>query len=537
MSGWDKLRCRRFAANLRPGSMLERVEFAWFENHRLIVTITQSPAQPGAQYLSACESYFFPTLQPNSTLRDSPLITAYISDVPLCDLCKFNPRGQCKCHRDTDSLLFPVSSPVSSMSTASRPSSFSPSSRHTISWKRYMQLLQQSRDSGKLSTALSVPNEKGEAVIRVQITRAYSISFGNPEAINEGIHLRLKQMLLSRPAPPTTLDMPLTRMDWKQTWPNTRQDIEECLDPIGSSATGRKAVEMGQLCDGPDEISTGSPAIPGSGGWLQDPLPSPDSVVPISDSTDRRDRIKERDLSSSSQLGIANDTYPTFSTNAGVSTESIPSLHVSNAKPTELKKRKAQDIGLCGPEKIGKDCERPAETMPNQFLSTILNSSKDIAPSLLANFAEMSSISPLFPNPSTPGSATADTSSPVTADRLSCTKDSGQREAQMGLGLPSAQVKVANCVLPSPISMILDFSEESAKKKSRMESGKDDLLPLGFDQRGNLTPWMTTKSFADCVNLSPGRRQQYRKDPSPRSGERWAWSAPHRRLELQSPSN
>lgn len=463
MPSWGKLQCRRFAANLNAPHMLERVEFAWFENNRLLVTVSTSPAIPGSQLMSACELYFFDSIASHSTPQGSPALTVRISDVALCAFCKQAPKGECKCIRDSSSmLLFPVSPPVGSgLHTPLLPSS----SSSPLPWKSYLQLLSQSKQNGFLTSLLITPDAKDEPMPRVRVRRAYSLTFGTQEAINEGIHLRLKQMLLARPAPPAAPRPSLAKLDWQPAWAKPRRDLNACLGALrGSNGrrgdetehSARKTTGTESIAGGDDMSTTVTQITPPPSAWMHDPLPSPDSVVPLSDCTERRGmRVK--------------DGIPV------ASTESI--LNAPNT--TDVRVRMKHRRNGIVPAKDSKDVSCSAETTPNPFLSTILNPSKDASTSTLANFAEMSAIMPPIPLPSK-STACLFSGTPTHDDH-----DRDVAASALTLGLPSPIRKGgASCVLPSPISMILDYGDESARKRARFDVNtgtKDDVLALGFD--------------------------------------------------------
>eukprot|EP00171_Calliarthron_tuberculosum_P012670 IDg12670t1 len=357
--------------------MLERVEFAWFENNRLLVTVSTSPAIPGSQLMSACELYFFDSVASHLTPQGNPVLTVRISDLPLCGFCRQAPKGECNCIRDASSLLmFPVSPPVSS---GSHMPLLPSSSANPLPWKSCLKLLSQSKQNGFLTSLLITPDIKGDHMPRVRIRRAYNLTFGTQEAINEGIHLRLKQMLLARPAPPMPQRPSVAKLGWQSTWTKPRQELNACLGLLRGSSASRgvgtelSALKESSISTGADEISTSVAQItPPPSAWMHDPLPSPDSVVPLSDCTERRGmRVKNN-------LAFGN-------------IETIPTLPIATDSrlPTHTRHRRGE---LCAPAKAGKDFSCSAETTPNPFLSTILNPSKDISSSTLANFADMSAI-------------------------------------------------------------------------------------------------------------------------------------------------
>lgn len=352
---------------------------------------------PGSQLLSASELYFFDAIAPHATPQGSPALTVRISDVPLCAFCEQAPKGECRCIRDSSVLLFPVSPPATTSSH-----SLLRANPRSLSWENYLRILSQSKQNGFLTSLIITPNAKGEPVPRVRLRRAYNLTFGTQEAINEGIHLRLKQMLLARPAAPSQPRPPLAKLEWQPAWPKQHPGAS----PSSFSRPHTKPESPGI----PDELMA-----PSASAWMNDPLPSSDSVVPLSDCSERR------------------------------APELLPRLPVAEGK-LRLTKRRV-------PEKAtGRDRVGSGESTPNPFLSTILNPSKE---STLGNFAEMSAVMSPLP--------------PRSAGSLFCD----------ALAVPSPLRKPP--ALPSPISMILDFSGEAARKRARFDTPRDDVLALGLD--------------------------------------------------------
>lgn len=440
MSGWLKLKCRRFAANLRTQDVLERVEFAWFTNDQLAVTVSRTSTTSGSQLMAQTEVYFYDSIPLHSTTHSlSPTITVRIRDAPLCSFCKSSPKGECKCLRDSDPLMFPVSPSASTTTGSSQHFSLSPTPQ-TMTWEMYLRSMMRCKLNGFLTCVISTPDATGAAVERVRVMHAYSLTFGTEEAINEGIHLRLKQMLLARPTISPTPSLPLVgKIDWQTARSKTTKELEADIRAPGKSPNPLVSpftrVNMAQSSLIP---------TPWAGG----------TAIPLSDCTERAQRrMRERE-------GNA-DRGATAS-----SLESIPSLPIAS----EIQYKQRLNSGVVA-EKTGKSCD----STPNPFLSTILNSNKDVpaTPTTLTNFAEMSALMPPAQVPQTPKSANSLFSSAPT-----------QLGEAFGIGMASpARLRTAtqSYVLPSPISMIMDFNE-SAKKKARTEGYKEDgVFGLSFD--------------------------------------------------------
>lgn len=129
-----------------------------------------------------------------------------------------------------------------------------------------------------------------------------------------------------------------------------------------------------------------------------------------------------------SSIGWASEPLPISRFRLGGSAEQ----HLSFAPP--LKKRRAVPPG--------------SDALPSPFMSTILNVSRGEVP--LDRFSALGMPGGLLPP--------ATDAIPVAADR-----------------------KQGQCVLPSPLSMILDFNDEASRKRARVDAPREDILPLAFD--------------------------------------------------------
>ncbi len=416
--------------------MLERVEFAWFANDYLLVIVSRTPAQPGSQLLAETEIFFYESIPLYTPPHRAPAVTVRIRDVALCIFCKAAPKGECKCLRESDALMFPVSPPAS-LSTAAQSFSLAPAT-HNITWAKFLTALTRCRQNGFLTSFIGTSDAKGELVDQVRVMYSYNLTFGTQAAISEGINLRLKQLLLAR-----------SLITHQQRRPEHVSSVD-IAQKFGVIDTPSIAVNNG------DDVNTGnSQQMPMSRSW------TPGSAIPLSDCTERR----------GSRMRNGGERHS--SGGATRSEESIPSLPIA----TELSRKRRLEAGSCSTEKNTKSHDSTGETTPNPFLSTILNSKKEKSstPTTLANFAEMSALMPPVPIQQPPKSA-----NPLFSGVQATLGEAFGFELQ---GAPPKRSATAqNCILPSPISMIMDFNAESAKKKVRLEGSKDDgVLGLSFD--------------------------------------------------------
>lgn len=341
MSGWQNVKCRRFASDLSVNGVLECVEYVWFTDDRAMVILSRIPLATTEPIVRISEILYFPPVQLNHIPPQRPDLVLRVIDSAVCEMCH---KEICNCSN-----------------APALPTTCSDSSAADLSWEQRTRIAYHGKKSGFLTVMYN--NTTAQNFSQVTIRQAYVSLCHDQNSIADRIQLHLTRLISSQ---------------------NQQPPCIENANPAGSDSVQHPEEIIGltdEPAGNPPITFTPANSIQCEGEWLDA------SVVKPIESPSKRDdvSVKKQLCSSPNEQAVPapteSDKADGIKSSADISANSFQSTWASAEASQKDNTEGPVAKSLSGPEKTGKDCECSAETIPDQSLAMILNSEQEHIPS------------------------------------------------------------------------------------------------------------------------------------------------------------
>lgn len=361
---WERIRSRKFAADLSVEGVLEVVEYTWFEDDSCIISVTRTAYS--APRKNRVSLYLFYTAQTSSERSfSSPDFTMLADDCTACNACSSEI---CVCSdavapfhtSHSNCFILPYTNPEDNTQMDAH--------FYVHTWQHRYRMITRGSKRGLLTimfNPFNTPHSRQQLTLRQE----FISNFHDQHSISNRIEQQITKLLSKLPQMQTSLSATPQPSSFRTAPPSRHSQPSLPPPQIGQSSapcTNNSNSEIPStrahsLCDPSTSHSSGCNAS----ARLASPIEPPRQILSIGTSTDGLW------LPGQSADGICNPHAAGQTKSSKVAVSQI-------TNPTNCELDPFTPPPLCAPEKMGSNCPCSSEDAPSESLSFLLNARGDL---------------------------------------------------------------------------------------------------------------------------------------------------------------